>query len=80
MDEIKGIACLTFSYNMYGHHIGALEIVSVTSSGAYGPSQWVLPGEQGRTWKPVSVQVTIGMGEQVLFDCFSQLKHCLNMD
>ena len=60
-----GIACLTFSYNMYGHHIGALKVMSVTSSGDYGTTHWALAGQQGSSWKTVSVPVNIGMGEKV---------------
>merc|ERR1712226_759419 len=67
LNERMGTACLTFDYNMYGHHIGALKVVTVNSDGSHGNVHWALIGEQSQYWRSASVQVSIGMNEKIGF-------------
>ena len=52
-----GTACLTFSYHMYGDHVGTLMVY--TTDGSDSHSVWKASGNQGNMWKSVSLDISL---------------------
>uniref|UniRef100_A0A4W3HYC3 Metalloendopeptidase n=1 Tax=Callorhinchus milii TaxID=7868 RepID=A0A4W3HYC3_CALMI len=54
---IRGPACLLFWYNMYGKHMGSLNVYSKYESAADWFRLWSTTGNQGRKWHRAQIDI-----------------------